>query len=79
MFQRPSRSLGDPLYIPLLRSRLVVLGIAHGSQQGALFTLSQLLIMPLYMDDTSALDILEGFSNALARCSEHPVGSWAML
>ena len=32
------------IFSPLLR--LVVLGITHGSQEGALFTLSQLLSMP---------------------------------
>ena len=61
--------------------KLVVLRITHGSQQGALFTLSQLLSMPYnnYMDYTSTLETLESFWMALSRCSVHRVGAWAIL
>ena len=31
------------------------------------------------MEYTSTLEILEGFSNALSRCSEHRVGAWVIL
>ena len=61
--------------------RLVVLGISHGSQQGTLFNVSQLLSTPYnnYMDYTSTLETLESFWMALSRCSVHQVGAWAIL
>ena len=33
----------------------------------------------IYMDNMSTPETLEGFSNALSRCSKHPVGAWAIL
>ena len=31
------------------------------------------------MDYMRTLETLEGFSNALGRCSKHPVGAWAII
>ena len=58
---------------------LVMLGIAHCSQQGRLVHCQSIIKHSIKMDYTSTLETIEDFWMTLSWCSKHQVSAWAIL
>ena len=58
---------------------LVILGIAHCSQQGCLVHSQSIIKHARKMNYTSTLETLEDFWMTLSRWSEDRVGAWAIF